>query len=185
VTIDSVDIINMHLTIAVSHNALQIRNYLQDNPHAKMDTIEPVLKPSLLLITPSVSDAESFDSLREALVQKFKENGDNLDSITGDGLPVQHKTLLKPILGAKNSPMYNLCLAHTEALSVNHTRQRNRKFQVVICVVKKITKICNKNHFRLFSDVRCTEYSNGGGLAQQTILSTYCVYDLFYQFYWR
>jgi hypothetical protein len=74
VTIDAVDIAGKHYTIAVTHNALQMRHFREDNPGVKSEDIPNVLKPTLFLITPDVADGKSFCSLGYVLMDKFDAN---------------------------------------------------------------------------------------------------------------
>jgi hypothetical protein len=157
VSIDSVDIGNKHLTIVVTHNALQLRHYLQDNIGAKMKDIDPVLKPSLLTITPDVSDGKSFCSLAFLIMDILAEEGNSLKIIVGDGLPVQYDTLYLGIKEhnlrsihpmAKGLPQYHLCFFHTISLSVTRVRSYNDVFQAFNSRMKRIIKILRRKRFQ-------------------------------------
>jgi hypothetical protein len=55
----------------------------------KIEDVNPILKPSLLMLTPDVSDARSFISLDVELQDLFLEKGRRLKLIVSDALPVQ------------------------------------------------------------------------------------------------
>jgi hypothetical protein len=157
VTIDAVDIANKHFTVVVTQNALQLRHYIQDHPDAKMEDIDPILKPTLLLLTPDVSDGKSFCSLGFAIMDMFAEDGNVLKIIVGDGLPVQYDTLnlavkdknlrsIDPL--ARDLPQYHLCFFHTISINVTHVRAENDVFQAFNQRMKKIIKILRRKGFQ-------------------------------------
>jgi hypothetical protein len=78
VTIDGVDITGKHYTVAVTHNALQMRHFVKDSPDVNSANILPVLKPTLFFITPDVSDGRSYCSLGYILMDKFDANRNDL-----------------------------------------------------------------------------------------------------------
>jgi hypothetical protein len=63
IQVDAVDIAGKHITALVQSNPLAIRNYLQDNPGMKMENVDPMLRPSLLFLSPDMSNAASFISM--------------------------------------------------------------------------------------------------------------------------
>jgi hypothetical protein len=157
VTIDAVDIANKHYTIVATHNALQLRHFMQDHPGVKMRDINPILKPTLLLITPDVSDAKSFCSLAVLIMETLRESGNILKIIVGDGLPVQYNTLYLAVKEnnlrsffplTKGLPQYHLCFFHTISLSVTHVREGNDIFQVFNQRMKRIIKILRRKGFQ-------------------------------------
>jgi hypothetical protein len=156
-TIDAVDIAGKHYTVAVTHNALQLRHFLQDHPNVKGEDIPPVLKPTLFFITPDVSDAKSNCSFGYVIMDKFDANGNQLGIIVGDGLPVQKETFelaekpnnLRSVdPQAKKLPQYHVCLFHSCGLSVTHARNDNAVFQVFTKKQKKIIKILNRKRMQ-------------------------------------
>jgi hypothetical protein len=157
VSLDAVDIGNKHYTIVATHNALQLRHYMQDHPDVKMQDIDPILKPTLLIITPDVSDGKSFCSLAIMIKDMFGENGNVLKIIVGDGLPVQYDTLYLTIKDnnlrsvfplTPGLPQYHLCFFHTISLSITHVRAVNNIFQAFNLRMKKIIKILRRKGFQ-------------------------------------
>ena len=157
VSMDSVDIGNKHYTIVVIHNALLLRNYMQDHPEAKIGDIDPRLKPTLLILTPDVSDGKSFCSLAYEIMDMFIEDGNALKIIVGDGLPVQYDTLYLTVkdnnLRSINPlfvglPQYHLCFFHSISLAITHVRADNAVFQAFNLRMKKIIKILRRKGFQ-------------------------------------
>jgi hypothetical protein len=51
--LSSGDVVKKHYTMVMSrHNALQLWNYIEDNPCVKMEDVEPLHKPTFFTITP-------------------------------------------------------------------------------------------------------------------------------------
>jgi hypothetical protein len=66
---------------------------VQGHPDAEKENIDPFLKPPLLMITPDVSDGKSFCGLTCLCMDMLAENGNALETIVGDGPPVQYGIL--------------------------------------------------------------------------------------------
>jgi hypothetical protein len=94
VQMDGVFIANKHITAAVTSNPLPLRNFIQENPSLKMEDVHPIFKPSLILLTPDVSDARSFIGVDVELQELFLENGHRLKLLITDALTVQVFSLL-------------------------------------------------------------------------------------------